>query len=104
MTFLLILLVIYVIGKYIIPRVLPWLLRRWVMKQFNAASAFGQQGQPHQQQRQRRQSHTPSQKKKIDPTVGDYVEFTETTVERTQSATAPVEPEQQVSDIDWTDL
>lgn len=100
---LLILLVVYIVSKYVLPHLLPWLLRRWVMKQFGGA-AFGRQNQTRSQQQQQRRQSSRAKKKKIDPTVGEYVEFTETTVERSHSDSTPIEPEQQVSDIDWTDL
>lgn len=47
----------------------------------------------------------PKKKKKIDPEVGEYVEFTETTtVRQTPDAPPTVEQEQQVTDVTWTDL
>ncbi len=62
-----------------------------------------------QQSRQRRQPQQPPKpKKKIDPTVGEYVEFTETTVTRTETdgntTTVSTETEQQITDITWEDL
>lgn len=64
-----------------------------------------------EQQRQRRsarQQQPPRPKKKIDPTVGEYVEFTETTVNRTETdgtaTTISTETEQQITDITWEDL
>lgn len=55
---------------------------------------------PHQP----RESEKP--KKKIDPNVGEYVEFTETTASRSnqQTGETTVETEQQVEDVSWEDL
>lgn len=59
-------------------------------------------------QQQQRQQQPPRPKKKIDPTVGEYVEFTETTVTRTTTdgptTTTTTETESQITDITWEDL
>lgn len=62
-----------------------------------------------QQQRNRNNSHPQRQKKKIDPNVGEYVEFTETTVsesstdEKGQTHTTHA-TEQQITDVTWEDI
>ena len=64
-----------------------------------------------QQQRQQRQRRRPqpqyTPKKKIDPTVGEYVEFTETDSPQTDATpgarpNTPAEP--QITDVTWEDL
>lgn len=64
--------------------------------------------QRRQQQRRQQPQKPPKPKKKIDPTVGEYVEFTETTVTRTEtdghSTTTATETEQQITDVTWEDL
>ncbi len=61
-----------------------------------------------QNRRRRQQQQPPKPKKKIDPTVGEYVEFTETTVTRTETdgntTTTTTETEQQIADNTWEDL
>lgn len=61
------------------------------------------------QQRQQQQRQQPRQpeptKKKIDPTVGEYVQFTEVTEERTTPEGDTVTTaEQQITDVTWEDL
>lgn len=64
-----------------------------------------QQRQQYHAQRQRSQQH----KKKIDPTVGEYVQFTEVTTKETHtqadgSTSSVSESESQVTDVTWEDL
>ncbi len=76
-------------------------------------NVFEQAQQQQRRQRQadgRRQQQPPVARKKIDPTVGEYVEFTETT-EVTATATdggagssIRVETEAQITDITWEDI
>lgn len=82
--------------------VMPYLIRRQIRKTFGFDPRAGQQN------RQQQQPQPPAHKKKIDPTVGEYVEFTETetsvreeTPEGTESTTII---EQQITDIQWEDL
>lgn len=70
-----------------------------------AASASSGSGRgPSSSSRQER----PVQKKKIDPTVGEYVEFEEiettTTVADEQSTTTTYTRESQVTDVEWEDI
>lgn len=56
-----------------------------------------------QQPRQQQQPEPP--KKKIDPTVGEYVQFTEVTETRTTpKGDTATTTEQQVTDVTWEDL
>ena len=84
--------------------VLPWLLRRQIRKTFG----FDPRNPQRQEQPRPRQPEPPVAKKKIDPTVGEYVEFTET-VETTTRHTAEgeetsVRVEQQITDVQWEDI
>lgn len=72
-----------------------------------------EQAQKQQQQRRRNNAPRPPAppKKKIDPTVGEYVEFTETVVAesewkstQTTSDAVHTERESQVSDISWEEI
>ncbi len=67
-----------------------------------------QQQYRHRQQRQHRRSEQ-SSKRKIDPNVGEYVEFTETIEDKTEtdandSARTAHTVEPQVTDVTWEDL
>ena len=58
---------------------------------------------------QQRQQQPPRPKKKIDPGVGEYVEFTETTSTRSTTSAdgtprTTTETESQITDITWEDL
>lgn len=81
------------------------LRRRYKQMQDEINRTFG--GFGGRQQQQPRQSH--NQKKKIDPSVGEYVEFTETTTTTRTTAdngttSTTVETEEQVEDVRWEDL
>lgn len=83
--------------------VIPYLIRRQIRKTFGF--------DPRTQQRSRQQKQQPQQpvhKKKIDPTVGEYVEFTETEsttrVETPEGTETTTVIEQQITDIQWEDL
>ncbi len=83
----------------------PWLLRRQIRKTFGFDPRGGRQQERKQQSQQ---PEPPVAKKKIDPTVGEYVEFTET-VESTTRQTPEgeensVRVEQQITDVQWEDL
>lgn len=99
--FLITLGIVYVFIRY----VLPYLLRRHVERTFgfDPRAAHGKS--------RHAQESTPKPepvKKKIDPTVGEYVEFTETTTTTTRETPEGTETtvniEQQVTDIQWEDI
>ena len=121
MEILLILIIIFFVLPWIVQRTFPWLLRWFLRRQtrkfMNGAFPGGMPGndEPRRnQQHNQRQNH----KKKIDPSVGEYIEFTEsqiayfaykvlTEIEGPVATTAarPNGPvENQVSDIEWEDL
>lgn len=83
--------------------VVPYLIRRQIRKTFG----FDPRAQRQQQKKGQQQPQPPAHKKKIDPTVGEYVEFTET-VTQTRTKTPEGEEtttiEQQITDIQWEDL
>lgn len=98
MTFFIILLLAILAWFYLAP----WLLRRYVSKKFRSFST------PRQDQR-RADTPQATPKKKIDPEVGEYVEFTETTetahtVNPDGSTKTTTATEQQVTDIQWEDI
>lgn len=111
MELLLILLIIFFVLPWVLRQITPWLLRWFIRRQtrrfmgdaFGNASA-GDSGAyrnnaPHQQGKPRRRG------KKIDPSVGEYIEFTEikgTTV--TEGERPKVTAESQITDIEWEDL
>lgn len=66
-------------------------------------------GNERTRQRRQQQPQPKKKKKKIDPTVGEYVEFTETQTTTTQTAPdgtpeVHTETESQITDITWEDL
>ncbi|MCM1311054.1 MAG: hypothetical protein NC301_08555 [Bacteroides sp.] len=76
--------------------------RQW-QNTFNNATRQQQRQQHHKRPAQ------PQPKKKIDPTVGEYVEFTETEVSQTATdgqgnTTATRETESQITDVTWEDI
>ncbi len=82
---------------------LPYLLRR------KMRSMFGFDPRQQSQQQRRRKPEPPQRHaKKIDPSVGEYVEFTETTETTTrQTVEGPettIRTEQQITDVQWEDL
>lgn len=86
-------------------------LRLWrASKQWRDLYTAATGNDPRRQQRRRQQPQPePKKKKKIDPSVGEYVEFTET--QTTTSQTDPdgttrqhTESESQITDITWEDL
>lgn len=85
-------------------------MRRYVRKTFgiDPRDPFGQRQQRQQQQQPPRRPQE-QHKKKIDPEVGEYVEFTETTVTHTTvdpdgSTSSRTATEQQITDVQWEEL
>ena len=98
MTLLIIIALVLLFWYYVIP----YLIKRQIRKTFGFDPRAGRSKQ------QQQQPQPPVHKKKIDPTVGEYVEFTETetttrveTPEETETTTVI---EQQITDIQWEDL
>lgn len=117
MTFLLVLFIIFLIFGWVLPRLMPYLLK-WIIKrrvnefgrrmQAQADAAFGgahdQAPEP---------EGPKPRKKKIDPNVGEYVRFEEVTVTtaenvtddgETQRVDRSVKIEDQIIDVEWEDL
>ena len=104
--FLLILVIIFFVLPWLLRTTFPWLFRWFVQKQTRKYmdNAYGAQNQTGEQDRNRSYER-PRHRKKIDPTVGEYVDFTEI---EGYTATTNVKPdgpkENQVSDVEWEDL
>lgn len=82
---------------------LPYLLRRRMRRM------FGFDTRQQTRQNNRKKPEPPQRpKKKIDPSVGEYVEFTETTETATRETPdgtdTSVKTEQQITDIQWEDI
>jgi len=68
-------------------------------------NAFGSYNKASGQEQRRNTYERPQHRKKIDPTVGEYVEFTEIEGHTTSTKVKPNGPtENQVSDVEWEDL
>lgn len=106
MELLLILIIIFFIlpwvFRQIMPSLLRWFIRRQTRRFMNGAFPGGD---PSDGNRQQQQQPRRSRRKKIDPSVGEYIEFTEVKG-TTATAAAPdnVKVESQISDIEWEDL
>lgn len=104
MTLLLIILLGILAWKYLIP----YLIRRQLRKTFGYDPTSGPRRQTgNQQSRQPQQQPRPRSKKKIDPNIGEYVEFTETsetTTRQTSDGNTEIKTEQQITDVQWEDL
>lgn len=106
MSFFIALLIILLVWFFLIA---PFVRLISVSRQWRDAfsNATRRQQQSRQQQQQTRKPKYP--KKKIDPNVGEYVEFTETTSSNPTNPTATntrtsAETEAQITDVTWEDL
>lgn len=112
MELLLILIIIFFIlpwvFRQIMPSLLRWFIRRQTRRFMNGAFPGGMPGaggDPSDGNRQQQQQPRRSRRKKIDPSVGEYIEFTEVKGSTaTAAAPANVKVESQISDIEWEDL
>lgn len=105
--FLLILFIIFFVLPWILRTTFPWLFRWFVHKQTRKYmdNAFGGYDQSYDPNRRRDTYERPQKRKKIDPSVGEYVEFTEIEGHVTERDVKPNGPaENQVSDVEWEDL
>lgn len=106
MSFFLLLLILFIVLPLIRVGIRIWQFRRQMRNFMNDPFGTGQNTAG----RSRRQPEQPPQrhKKKIDPDVGEYVAFTEVTVESTVSDGTTeihtVETEQQIEDVEWEDI
>ena len=100
-TVLIIIILAYLFWRYVVP----YLIRRKLEKTFGFDP---RNAQNQRRQRQQTQPQQPAHKKIIDPTVGEYVELTETEttsrVETPEGTETTTVTEQQITDIQWEDL
>lgn len=85
-----------------------------VSRQWNKTFGDAQKRAQQRQASQRKHEKQNKRKKKIDPNIGEYVEFTETTVNNTNSTTADknaksttgnsAATESQITDVSWVDI
>ncbi len=109
MEILLILIIIFFVLPWIVQRTFPWLLRWFLRRQtrkfMNGAFPGGMPGNNNEPRYNRQRNQRQNHKKKIDPSVGEYIEFTEIEGSVVNTAAKPNGPvENQVSDIEWEDL
>lgn len=106
-TFLFLLFVFFIVIPVIRVVITIWRARRQTRRffdQFRNAAGAGASSQTGRKEPQQK----PRSKKKIDPSVGEYVAFeeikSETTTTDRQNTTTYTEVEQQVVDVDWEDI
>lgn len=109
MELLLILLIIFFVLPWVLRQITPWLLRWFIRRQtrrfmgdgFGGANA----GTSGSRQSGYRHNTTTQRRKKIDPSVGEYIEFTEIKgTTETPGERPKVKVESQITDIEWEDL
>ncbi|MGN0220127.1 MAG: hypothetical protein ACI4AX_07570 [Muribaculaceae bacterium] len=106
-TFLFLLFVFFIVIPIIRVMATIWRARRQTRRffdQFRTAAGAGASTQTRQKEAPRQ----PKTKKKIDPSVGEYVAFeeikTETTTADARDAKTYTEVEQQIVDVEWEDI
>lgn len=106
-TFLFLLFVFFIVIPVVRVVITIWRARRQTRRffdQFRNATGAGASSQTGRKEAPRQ----PKTKKKIDPTVGEYVAFeeikTESTTTDRQNTTTYTEVEQQIVDVDWEDI
>lgn len=89
-----------------LPMLLQWFIRRQTRKFMDGAFPGGMPGANGYASNERQSRERPrAKRKKIDPTVGEYIEFTEISGTSTTTAAKPNGPiENQITDIEWEDL
>lgn len=106
------LLLLILIGLFVWFVVRPAIIlrRRWKQMQDAARRFYNQQPDGDSADRRSEPGRPKRKEKKIDATVGEYVEFTETTAQTTKTEadgstrTTTVHTEEQVTDVTWEDL
>lgn len=87
------------------PSLLRWFIHRQTRRFMNGVFPGGMPGNDSASAAGHRQQQQRSRRKKIDPSVGEYIEFTEVKgSSATASAPVNVKVESQISDIEWEDL
>jgi hypothetical protein len=106
-TFLFLLFVFFIVIPVVRVVITIWRARRQTRRffdQFRNATGTGASSQTGRKEAPRQ----PKTKKKIDPSVGEYVAFeeikTESTTTDRQNTTTYTEVEQQIVDVDWEDI
>lgn len=106
-TFLFLLFVFFIVIPVVRVVITIWRARRQTRRffdQFRNATGTG----PSSQTGRKEAPRQPKTKKKIDPSVGEYVAFeeikTESTTTDRQNTTTYTEVEQQIVDVDWEDI
>ena len=116
-TLLIIIFIFWLIGKILSrfwPNIVMWLLKRQMRRQMDQAFSHAQSHQQREydpfgyyrsQQAQANKRHR-RHGKKIDPSVGEYVEFEEIsiTTASTHASQAPFPSEPQIEDADWEEI
>ncbi len=110
-TFLFLLFVFFIVIPIIRVMITIWRARRQTRRFFDQfRNAAGAGSGSSSQTRQNDAPRQPKAKKKIDPTVGEYVAFEEIKSETTQTAGGTAgaktytEVEQQIVDVEWEDI
>lgn len=110
---LLVLLIIFILLFYVLPRLAPYILKWMVRRQvrrFEKQMGYRAAGKGSKETRQ--QPTTRKRRKKIDPTVGEYVKYHEVDATKvTYTETRPdgttqrvTATEEQVTDAEWEEL
>ncbi len=110
MELLLALLIIFFILPWVFRQTFPWLLRWFVRRQtrkfMGGAFSGGMPGGSGAEAPGKQEPPRPRRRKKIDPSVGEYIEFTEIEGYTSGPASKPAggRTESQISDVEWEDL
>ena len=106
MELLLVIIILLFILPWLLRNTLQWFIRRQTRKFMNGAFPGGMPGANGPANNRQQPGRRPrAKRKKIDPSVGEYIEFTEIKGSSTTTAAKPNGPvESQVTDIEWEDL
>lgn len=104
LTFLIVCFILF----FVLPRVAFWLFRVWYRRKVRQTfeQAQKQYGQTHAQYGEKEPTRPPRRRKRIDPEVGEYVEFEEisNTVRNDADEVTVTETEAKIEDATWEDL
>lgn len=108
MTFLLLLLCLFMLAWLMRGQILRWLLHKSLNQYARRAESQFAAGQA-PRERKGGWSNPLKRRKKIDPAVGEYVRFTETSATATgttdqQTERTDVHTETQITDVEWEDI
>lgn len=107
MTVIIVIAIIYTV-VFLLPRVMPriiaWLIRRKLGKMFDT-SAFGPKTAAGRSDERYSAPGRNTRRKKIDPSVGEYIDFTESdTPMPCPTSKAKIKTESQITDIEWEEI